>query len=225
VKQKFFVLCEKKNLRNLEIPRDCPSCQGKGCLNKHGSYSRKIRDLAGNEQKIFIQRLRCRGCRTSFSCLYDFLIQYRKYTVDVFEQAVQTYLTCFCSYAQALWSNSQNETAMAASTLFRLIAAMTAQIWLSKQQLQSWLIQAGIEASNTDRAFCPNASKAKSITKAQRLNSLAKLVAQASDIFSSSPIFSLHQLFLTKTEHIFSFLNARNNLRLSYPHSVQLVLF
>jgi len=145
--------------------------------------------------------------------------------VDVFEQAIQTYMACFCSYAEALWSNSQNETAMAASTLFRVMAAMTAQIWLPKQQLQSWLIQADVEASNIDQAFCPNAFKAKSIKKAQRLNSLSKLVEQARDLFSSSPIFSLHQLFLTKTEHVFSFLNARNNLRLSYPHNTQLALF
>jgi len=157
--------------------------------------------------------------------LYDFLIPYRKYTVDVFEQAVQTYLTSFCSYAQALWSNSQNETAMAASTLFRLIAAMTAQVWLAKQQLQTWLIQAGVETSDADQVFCTNAFKAKSVQKAQRLNSLSKLAAQASSIFSSSSIFSLHQLFLTKTEHVFSFLNTRNNLRLSYPHNRQLVLF
>jgi hypothetical protein len=156
--------------------------------------------------------------------LYDFLIPYRKYTVDALEQALQRYLFEFCSYAEALWSQGEQETGMAVSTLFRAMAAMTEHAWLAKQQLQAWLLDCGLEFS-TSECENPNAVKAKSPEKALRLEALTKVVRLCQPLSSISPIAFLQQLFLTRTEHLFSFLTTRLRLRLSGTHSLQRALF
>jgi hypothetical protein len=157
--------------------------------------------------------------------LYDFLIPYRKYTIGAFEKALERYLAEFCSYAEALWSSSEGETSMATSTLFRAIAEMAAKVWLAQQQLQAWAFGAGLQLRSASQTTCPNADKAKSPLKASRLIVLARLPAMAKNIFASPPITSLHQLFLTRTEHIFSFLTTRKNVSLSFTHNVQQALF
>jgi hypothetical protein len=157
--------------------------------------------------------------------LYDFLIPYRKYTIGAFEKALEVYLTDFCSYAEALWSSSEGETSMATSTVFRAMAEMAAKVWLAQQQLQAWVSGDGLEPRSASQTTCPNAYKAKSPLKASRLIALTSLLATAKNIFVRPPTTSLHQLFLTRTEYVFSFLTTRKNVSLSCTHSVQKALF
>jgi hypothetical protein len=160
----------------------------------------------------------------SFSCLYDFLIPYRKYTIGAFEKALGVYLTDFCSYAQALWSSSEGETSMATSTLFRAMAEMSAKVWLAQQQLQAWAFGGGLELRSASQTTCPNAGRARSPVKASRLIALACLLATAKDLFVRPPVASLHRLFLTRTEYAFSFLTTRKAVSLSCTHNVQQAL-
>jgi hypothetical protein len=138
---------------------------------------------------------------------------------------LQQYLFGFCSYAQALWSEEEHETAMAVSTLFRATAAMTAQAWLAQQQLQAWLLGCGLELRSASQTESLNAAKAKSPEKALRLGVLAKVVMLGQSFSSGSPVAFLQQLFLMRTEHLFSLLTTRLSLRLSGTHSVQQALF
>ncbi len=67
-------------LKELTIPRNCPSCSQKG-LSRHGSYWREI-ELDGRLCSIPIQRVRCLKCGSSGSCLYDFMIPYCRRGAD-----------------------------------------------------------------------------------------------------------------------------------------------
>ena len=169
-------------------------------------------------------RARCQACRLSFSLLYDFLIPYRRYTVPAFEAATLTYLTTFCSYAEALWSSVEGETKMAYSTLFRAVAALTERVWLAQQQLQTAIVDSGaaVPLVETD---CPNAIKCSTPPKFERLKALAKLIVLAQLLLDAPVLESLHRLFATSSEYKFSLLNTRKSLRLSAPHYSQRALF
>jgi hypothetical protein len=167
-----------------------------------------------------VLRLRCRACRQAFSLLPDFLISYRRYTVAAFESAAVSYLTHFCSYADALWSSLEDESQMVCSTLFRIIAAMTEQVWLAQQQIQTTILDAGMAVPAVEAA-CENAVKAHTSKKYARLNALTKLLALVRILLDMPLLESLHRLFATNTEYNFSLLNTRKNLRLSAPHYTQ----
>jgi hypothetical protein len=156
--------------------------------------------------------------------VYDFLIPYRHYTVAAFESATLAYLTRVCSYAEALWSSSEEETQMVCSTLFRAVAALTEQVWLAQQQLQTAILNsdATVPAVETD---CPNAIKSRTPRKFERLNALAKLIALAQVLLEAPVLDYLHRLFATKTEYKFSLFSTHRNLRLSAPHYMQTPLF
>jgi predicted exporter len=140
--------------------------------------------------------------------------------VAAFESAALSYLTRFCSYAAALWSSVEGESQMVCSTLFRIVAAMTEQVWLAQQQIQTALLDAGKSVPAVE-AICENAMKARSAKKCVRLHALTKLFVLAQILLDIPVLESLHRLFATRTEYKFSFLNTRENLRLSAPHYQQ----
>jgi hypothetical protein len=109
---------------------------------------------------------------------------------------------------------------MVVSTLFRVVAAMTEQVWLAQQQIQTTLLDAGMAVPAVE-AVCENAVKARSAKKCVRLNALAKLFVLAQILLDMPVLESLHRLFATSTEYKFSLLNTRKNLRLSAPHYKQ----
>ena len=186
-------------------------------LHRHGSFERGFCDEQGRAGRVSIQRMRCVACGRTFSLLYDFLIPYRRYTVSAFELAALSYMTQFCSYAEALWSSVECESEMVRSTLFRIVAAMTEQVWLAQQQLQRTVLEAGMAVPAVE-AVCENAVKAHTPKKCVRLDALAKLFVLAQMLLDMPVLESLHRLFATSTEYKFSLLNTRKNLRLSAPH-------
>ena len=141
-----------------------------------------------------------------------------------FETSVLAYLAAFCSYSEALWSSTEAETKMVYSTLFRLVGSMTQQVRTAQQQLQTALLEADIEIPEV-QADCPNAGKARTIRKRERLNALAKLVALTQNVLKSGIFKNLNACFATRTEYKFSLFSARKNIRLSAPHYTQRQLF
>lgn len=66
-----------------EFPQveQCPACKGRWSLHRHGFYTRN----AVEEEacyRVVICRLRCKGCRKTFSLIPDLLIPYFQYTVQ-----------------------------------------------------------------------------------------------------------------------------------------------
>ena len=109
---------------------------------------------------------------------------------------------------------------MVCSTLFRILAAMTEQVWLAQQQLQTTILDAGMAVPAVE-VVCENAVKAHTPKKYARLNALTKLFVLAQILLDMPVLDSLHRLFATSTEYKFSLLNTRKNLKLSAPHYTQ----
>jgi hypothetical protein len=111
------------------------------------------------------------------------------------------------------------------------VPSLSAQFFLAlrlfdslPQQLQAVVVEAGADmpAVETD---CPNAIKAWTPRKVERLNALSRLIVLAQLLMECPVLESLHRLFATSTEYKFSFLNTRKNLRMSAPQYTQRQLF
>ena len=56
----------------------CPNCLS-GIYVKFGTYSRKMRYYLGSLRSIFVQRYRCKNCKTTFSDLNPIVSRLRRY--------------------------------------------------------------------------------------------------------------------------------------------------
>jgi hypothetical protein len=77
----------------LELPDDCPhpDCQASGRLIRWGSYERRAATEQGDD-RIRIQRLRCKACGRTHSLLPDFLHPHRHFVLDLLYRIVALYL-------------------------------------------------------------------------------------------------------------------------------------
>jgi hypothetical protein len=74
-------------------PGVCPGCKRQNCFWKHGNYLRQASD-GDDFVEIRIQRFICRyaDCRLIVSCLFSFLVPYRRYTAGCVAQAIEEYV-------------------------------------------------------------------------------------------------------------------------------------
>ena len=66
---------------------NCPNCETKGSLVRHGVYWRKPRDGKW-VYRVAIRRWRCKHCRRTVSALPDFLLPFRWYLLGVISQVL-----------------------------------------------------------------------------------------------------------------------------------------
>lgn len=92
-----FSSLEDYRLRSTQFkvsrPEVCPGCMRHHCLWKHGSYLRQVSD--GDEcVEIRIQRFICRyaDCRLIVSCLFSFLVPYRRYSAKFVGEVIEVYV-------------------------------------------------------------------------------------------------------------------------------------
>lgn len=136
-------------------------------------------DENGLEQELLIQRLRCRCCNASHSLLYDFLIPYRKYSVEAMARAARRYLEEPNSYLGAL-TEVVNEPA----TLFTALESVLRHLPILWMHLVGKAIGAGSNARNFfAQGKCPNSDKCRKITKLERLNWASQMLTMFPDVF------------------------------------------
>ena len=195
----------------------CPDCGAEKSLRSHGGFYRRVVAAIDDEQVVWVKRVRCGRCRRAFSCLYDWLVPYRHYSLEVLGAVLEEYLLKPASYARTVWGLT---TRMSPSTLFHVLEAMLKRVKLAMQQLQLFLVDAGIFLP-ADDSPCPNSFKTKSQSKAKALDTTARLVRLAQSHFRAGAIVGLQQFFSTRSLPVFSFLTGR----LSVPHNWQCLIF
>ena len=195
-------------------------------LVSHGYYERGYTDPGGGKHDVQVPRVRCRGCKQAYTCLYEFLIPYRRYGVEFLEYGLFMYLSQFCSYAEALWSSSEAETSMAVSTLWHVMSSILRNVQLAQIYLQLGLEEAGRELLAVEglRNFCENAMKARLTGRAELLHRAAGVAAMARQFLEGEPIAALHRYFL-RIERPFYFLLGRRSVNLSGPHNTEWLIF
>ena len=78
----------------VERPDSCPrrSCRRRHCFWKHTGYTRHAHD-GGEPVLLRIQRFRCRYCHLVVSCLFSFLVSYRRYSAQIVAGCTEIYAT------------------------------------------------------------------------------------------------------------------------------------
>lgn len=215
-----------KEILELELPKDCKICE-ENSLVSHGYY---VRGYIDDVEKHYVQvaRLRCRRCRLTFSCLYEFLIPYRRYSVDLLAKGIFTYLTVLCSYAEALWEATESEIPVVISTMWRVMDSFLRKIHRAQIELQRGLVAGGVDLLGTGMGFfdlCCNSVKARVEGKALLLIRAASVALMAERLLQGDAIRTMHRYFLSTKENNFYILAGRKGIKLSGPHSVQMPIF
>jgi hypothetical protein len=74
-------------LELVKIPKICIQCKSRALI-RHGLYWRRLK-LENREVVIPIQRVKCRKCGSSGSCLYDFLVPFKRRTAKTLIAALE----------------------------------------------------------------------------------------------------------------------------------------
>jgi len=83
--------------KDYEVPRPStcpdPACGRCDCFWKQTAYSRDVLDNDEVVVRLRIQRFKCRYCDLVVSCLFSFLVPYRRYSAQVVAGTAETYVT------------------------------------------------------------------------------------------------------------------------------------
>lgn len=133
---------------------------------RNGFYSRTMIDVRGEKRRLYIQRVRCRGCNAAHSQLYDFLIPYRQVEAKALEEAVRGYVQQPTSYLDGV-TEAVKEPAQLFDAVKRFLERL-ALIWVSVAQM---LIAAGVTVKElTEKWRCPNSGKSRVLGKRELLD-------------------------------------------------------
>lgn len=156
-------------------PNSCPCCGAAHSFNRHSGYWRWAIEYK-LKARVWIPRLRCRACATTFSCMPEFLIPFRRHTVNSLTSGILKYLLVpWRSYIDAAYSG---ENGPDPATIFQVLSALLFRINVLVQEVQKKAIDAGMDLMHQteSRSGCPNAIKAKDLDKISRLNEAARCV-------------------------------------------------
>jgi hypothetical protein len=184
----------------VERPKDCASCGNSACFWKHSTYNR-IACEGELTAEVKVQRFICKYCSLVISCLFNFLVAYRRYTASLIGQCIEAYGAKPNSYREVA-GNLCGDIGVR-SSIFRwtnLLSAKASQLLLLVQKEcilsgRSWQELAAV----TEQVDCPNKWKAKSEEKGEQLNKLAQLI-DMSQLLVADGLEKLHAHFLKKVE-------------------------
>lgn len=125
-------------LKLIEIPRRCVVCS-KSSLVRHGVYWRKMKKN-GITSVLPIQRVCCRKCHSSFSCLYDFLIPYQPNCQTDLIAVVEHHLSQFGTGVD----RRQEESFVHKSTVSRVFTSFLENVGEAFTQLASLALKSGV---------------------------------------------------------------------------------
>ncbi len=96
-----YIETEKDPEYRVEMPKQCPTCQGLDRLIRWGKYVRQV--WTGEEKyELEIQRVKCKGCGKTHALLPDFLHPYRRYTLEVMQQIIWMYVLWGMGFGQIM---------------------------------------------------------------------------------------------------------------------------
>lgn len=175
-------------------------------------------------------RFICSFCSHTISCLFSFLIPYKRFT-DAVSKAVEDYAIKKTTYRQeaeevsVLDSSGPPEPSHAQVFRWVKLVAEKAEslLFLVQQELA---LKGKWDLITESDSQCPNAYKAWTITKANSLNKLARLIDLAASLFgTNSDVLSYLQSYFLQNVESLQYVLANTNSRLSAPQSVKHVIF
>jgi hypothetical protein len=186
--------------KEVERPKSCVSCGKSDCFWKHSTFNR-IACEGELTAEVTIQRFICKYCSLVISCLFSFLVAYRRYTAHLIGQCVETYGAKPNGYREVA-GNLCGDIGLR-SSVFRwtnLLSAKASQLLLLVQKECILMGRTWQElATVTEQGDCPNAWKAKSGKKGEQLNKLRQLI-DMSRLLVLSGLENLHAHFLKMVE-------------------------
>lgn len=198
-------------------PAECPRCRLADVFWRHGSYLRQVKEWA-EKAAVKIHRYICKECSLTLSCLYGFVVAHRRCSAKMVAEAIEGYATEPTSYREVAWSK---EAEASSSSIYRWVRDICGK---GKQLL--FAVQREMVAGNLWQEeeplapACPNAEKAKSADKKEKLNDLAELVAKAASWLSmDKALLKLNDYMAVKAETCLSVLSIE--ARLSAPQRVK----
>lgn len=174
----YLKLKEEGRLGSPERPRECEKCKGKDCYWSNGCYTRVVED-GDKKAEIEVVRFECRRCGKTISMMPIFVVPKRRYAMKVIASGIEEYATRVSSYRGAV--TRLGPVGPSPGQLFVWVATLIERVDVLLLNVQSNCIQKAVEREELETAelaVCPNAGKAAHIGKAQKLDGLAKLVAQ-----------------------------------------------
>jgi transposase-like protein len=199
----------QEKYEQIEVPRPegCGRCRWKSALWRHGSFNRTATE-GEIEVRIKVQRFLCPACGRTASCLFAFLIPYRRFTAAVFAEAVSSYSTKETSYRQLAGGLSalvdSGPPKPSHSQVFGWVKNTCRKVESLLLEIQKELVMTGrtddVEQLRT--RLCPNAKKAKTEAKVRALNHLSELVSATTLLLANNNLAELHTHFLQCVESL-----------------------
>jgi uncharacterized protein DUF6431 len=186
--------------KELEVvrPDTClrQSCQQKYCFWKHTAYSRHVQDGA-EPVSIKIQRFKCRYCNLVISCLFSFLVPYRRYSAKVVADSIETYATAPAVAPLESYRKIAKDRSSTRMSVFRWTDFMGTKSKAIHAQVQKEFMLSGqpwqMLSAVPEHPTSPSSRRAKSEEKKEKLNRLFGLV-EISKVFLGSVTCVLEQL-------------------------------
>jgi len=177
-----------------------------------------------------VPRFICSFCSRTISCLFSFLIPYRRFTTAI-SKAIEDYATKQTTYRQEAEEvsvlDSSGPPKPSHSQVFRWVKLLAEKaeslLFLTQQEIA---LKGHWHLINESDSQCPNSYKAWTDTKANALNKLAQLIDLAASLLGTKDnvLDRLHSYFLQNVES-WQCLLANANGRLSTPQGVKHVIF
>jgi Domain of unknown function (DUF6431) len=189
-------------------PEVCQGCTRQDCFWKHGSYLRHASD--GDEcVDVRIQRFICRyaDCRLIVSCLFSFLVPYRRYTAGLVGQAIEEYVEEGEPVeARKSYRRIADERGGSRMSVFRWTDLLSRRAKMLQYQIQKeHIMRGGSHQDGFQGKICSgrtNAKMAFSVEKRERLESLSLAIAMARQflLVVTFALAELHAYFLKMSE-------------------------
>lgn len=159
------------------MQRICPECGGR--LWKNGFYRRICLTLQFCVS-LKIQRVLCKNCCKSGSCLYEFLIPYKQYEGSLQALYVDEFLNSNSTYREAAWCDEdgeRNDAEASLSRAYRAVSDACESAELLLLQVQQICVESNVIIPEIENEVIPQQNRARTPNKA-RLLSLLMLLLQ-----------------------------------------------
>lgn len=200
-------------------PDVCPKCQSSESFWRHDSFDRRA--IEGELSKL------SHVCGLAASCIFAFLVPYRRATAAVIARAVSDYSLSETTYREEAEElsqlNSDTTPEPSHGQVFRWVATASEKAGQLLLQVQKELVMGG-QVEAVQGGGCPNAYKAHTVKKAMALNELAELAHLAGLLMGTGGLRDLQAHFLTEVESLQA-ICAGHRLQLANPQRMQHMIF
>lgn len=209
------------NGKNYEVPRPqvCPSerCGLSDCFWKHTGYTRAVLDME-EPVTMKVQRFRCKFCGLVVSCLFSFLVSYRRYSAAVVGAGAEVYATAPVAKPLASYRRIAENLNCSRMAVFSWVGFLGEKAKRLQLQVQKEFVLAGggweqLSAIG-EGGESPSMVRARSVEKASWLNDLFRLI-EISKLFLGARervLEKLHAQFLKNIESRQLILTGRKNV-------------